>query len=366
MDPVLAARRLDRRVGLPRRRDRTFGRELVVVDERFHRLVDLFARRVGDERVKDPDRAVGQAVQDLATDPNALIDLAPPDAVSRIGVPRRLGRHVERKLRVHLVRERPADVVRHAGRAKVRTGHPARHRIGGGDPPDADGPGLEDRVFLQQVVVLREARGHPFEEATDTLEESRWDVRGQAADADKARHHPHAGQLLHETQDLLALPEGVDEHARGGEIDRGRAEPDQVRADAMQLGDEDPEPARARWGGDPEQLFHRVHVREVVRIRRQVVDPVGERDRLMERPVLHRLLDPGVQEADIRVGIHDDLAVELEEQPEDPMGRGMLRPHVQEHRVVWRQAGERRAHRAVPSGNSIGAMVSRWTSSRRP
>ena len=97
---------------------------------------------------------IGQAVEDLAADPDALFDLAPPDAVSRVGVTRRLGRHVERELRVDLVRECSADVVGHTGRPEIRPGHAARHRVGGGDPPDTDGAGFEDRIVLQEVVVL--------------------------------------------------------------------------------------------------------------------------------------------------------------------------------------------------------------------
>ena len=49
---------------------------------------------------------------------------------------------------------------------------------------------------------------------------------------------------------------------------------------------------------------------------------------------LGRLLDAGVQVADHRLEVDDLLALELHDQPQHPVGRGVLGAHVDDHHVV--------------------------------
>ena len=51
-----------------------------------------------------------------------------------------------------------------------------------------------------------------------------------------------------------------------------------------------------------QQLLHRQAVAEIVRERRQVVDAVGQRDRLLLGLDFEFLLDAGVQKADVGLG----------------------------------------------------------------
>src|ERR1039458_5113989 len=61
---------------------------------------------------------------------------------------------------------------------------------------------------------------------------------------------------------------------------------------------------------------------------------VGEGNDLLVKLGFAGLLDAGVQVPDVGHHAHDGLAVNLEEQPENAMGRGVLRTHVQDHRLV--------------------------------
>ena len=84
---------------------------------------------------------------------------------------------------------------------------------------------------------------------------------------------------------------------------------------------------------EPEQPLDRQAEREAVRLRAEVVHPLDERDDLLPLLLLGGLLDAGMQEPDRRIERDDGLAVELEHQPQHAMRAGVLRPHVDGHRL---------------------------------
>ena len=62
--------------------------------------------------------------------------------------------------------------------------------------------------------------------------------------------------------------------------------------------------------------------------RRDVVEPVEIRDRLQIGLVLDQLLGAAMQQPDMRIDALDDLAVELQHQPQHAVRRRMLRPEI--------------------------------------
>ena len=70
-----------------------------------------------------------------------------------------------------------------------------------------------------------------------------------------------------------------------------------------------------------------------VRLRAEVVHPLDERDHLLPLLLLGGLLDARVQVADRRLGPDDGLAVELQHEPQHAVRAGVLRPHVDGHRL---------------------------------
>ncbi len=62
------------------------------------------------------------------------------------------------------------------------------------------------------------------------------------------------------------------------------------------------------------------------------------RDELVIGDVLTQLLVATMQISELRHTLLDSLAIEPEKNAEHAMGRRMLRPHVQNHRVVQRIA----------------------------
>ena len=135
VDPDLAPRALDPRVGLALR-------ELHLADR-----LDPGARR---------DRPRRQPVQRLADDADRLPELLHPHAVARVAVRRRLHRHVELELLVRGVGLHAADVVGEPRAPEERAGDAHLLRQLAGDHAHALGAHQEDRVPLEEGLVLAE------------------------------------------------------------------------------------------------------------------------------------------------------------------------------------------------------------------
>ena len=131
------------------------------------------------------------------------------------------------------------------------------------------------------------------------IEEVERRLHGEAADAEVAGHHALAGDGLKEAENLFALAEGVEEDGERANVHGVRAQPDQVRIEAAQLGEQDANPLRALGNFKVEQLFDGQAVAEIVGERIEVVDAVGERNHLLVELGLAGLFDAGVQVADL-------------------------------------------------------------------
>ena len=126
-----------------------------------------------------------------------------------------------------------------------------------------------------------------------------------------------------------------------------------------------------RGGGvDPHQLLDRQREGMLLAHRRDVIEPVEIGDRLQVGLVLDQLFGAAVQQADMRVGALDDLAVHLQHQPHHAVRRRMLRPEIHREIADRRRAVEfvvalgRRAD-ADSIGRSCRALRARRPSGRR-
>ena len=89
-----------------------------------------------------------------------------------------------------------------------------------------------------------------------------------------------------------------------------------------------------RGTGDIEQLLVGHDRRPLVEQAADVFERVDLADRLVVVGVLAQLLDAAMEIAEHRVEVDDLLAVELEDDPQDAVGRRVLRAHVDEHLAV--------------------------------
>ena len=108
------------------------------------------------------------------------------------------------------------------------------------------------------------------------------------------------------------------------------SQPHQVAGEARQLGEHHAHPLRHGRDLQTEQPLDRQRVTEIVGEVGQIVHAVRQRDHLLVGLFLALLLDAGVQEADVGLGLHDDLAVQFQQEAEDPVRGRVLRAHVED------------------------------------
>ena len=140
--------------------------------------------------------------------------------------------------------------------------------------------------------------------------------------------HPRPSDHLEQIEDHVAVVERVPEQGNRPDFECRRSEPDEVRMDAIELGEGHPSPRGAARDLHLEELLDGEDEDELVRLEREVVDPRRVRDGLPPRLRLHVLLEPGVQVPDDRVDACDRLAVEVDDEPQHAVRGGMVRPEV--------------------------------------
>ncbi len=65
------------------------------------------------------------------------------------------------------------------------------------------------------------------------------DIFRQSANPDVARGKARPGNVLHDGQDCLPFPEGIEEHGHGAYIEGMGREPEQMRSETLQLTEND-------------------------------------------------------------------------------------------------------------------------------
>ena len=132
---------------------------------------------------------------------------------------------------------------------------------------------------------------------------------------------------------LPPLAEAIHHHGDGADLEPVRGQPDKMAGDALELGDQHTDVHHPLGHFDTEQLLDGQTERQAVGLRAQVVHPLHERNHLLPFLLLGGLLDSRVQVSDRRVGVDDDLAGQLQHQPQHAVRAGVLRPHVDGHRL---------------------------------
>ena len=190
---------------------------------------------------------------------------------------------------------------------------------------------LPDAVFREQPFILVDARRHHVQKALDHFAPACRRLQRESANADEAGHHALSSEALEDFQDFFALAEAIEHHGHCAHVEGVRAQPNQVRRDALQFDQHHADVLRAFGYFQAEKFFDSKAIDEVISQRVQVIHPIGERDRLGISLVFATLLDTGVEIADIGIGSNDVLAVQFQEDAQHAVSGRVLRSHVEDH-----------------------------------
>ena len=309
------------------------------MDERLHRRVQLVPRREDDLAVVgDPRLAfhLVEPVEALADDAHGLAHLVHVHLVTVVDVAVRVDGDVELDLVVGEIGHRLTEVPVHARGPEHRPGLRERERVVRREQADPLRPLEPDRVAVEDRFVLVHRLGHRVAELARLVREPGRDVLREPTHLEVAGVHARAADHLEQVEDLVAVVEAVPEERDRPELERRGTEPDQMGVDSVELGQRHARPGRLARCLELEELLDGQHVEELVRLEGDVVDPRRVRDRLPPRLRLHVLLEPRVEVADDRADARDRLPVEVDDQPEHAVGRGVVGPEVDGQDVVER------------------------------
>ena len=116
-------------------------------------------------------------------------------------------------------------------------------------------PVPEDGIAGQQVGILVDLLREGMDECLHAVEKVQRRLHREAADADVAGHHPLSGYRLKDAQNLFALAEGVEEDGERANVHGVGAQPDQVRVEAAQFGQQHAQPLCLLGNLKSEQLL---------------------------------------------------------------------------------------------------------------
>ena len=208
---------------------------------------------------------------------------------------------------------------------------------------DPAGAGVQDLVAHDHALEVGQPPAHGRDRRGDPRQPAGREVLLETADPVEHVVHPAAGGLLHHRLQLLTLAEGVEDRRDGPELEGVGAEEHQVVEHPVELGQQGAGPGGPLGHLHAEHRLDPQHHPELVAERREPVVPVGQHDDLPVVAHLEQLLRAAVHVADDRLGADDALAVDHDPQPQDAVGRRVLRADV-EHHVRGGEAAGAHAH----------------------
>ena len=143
------------------------------------------------------------------------------------------------------------------------------------------------------------------------------------------RGQARAAIVLENLEHLFALAEAVEHRRDGPDVQRVRAQPEQVAGYPVQLGEYDPRRLRPRRRFHVQQLFHGQAVAQAVRDGRHVVHAVHVGVEHLVGAVLGDLFHPSMQVADDALGPHHLFSVEFQNHAQHAVRGRVLWTHIE-------------------------------------
>lgn len=277
------------------------------------------------------DGAGGDTIEGLADDAEALAHFFNADEVAVVAVGVLAGRDVEIELVVGGVGLGLAEVPGEAGGAEDGAGDGVGLAVGGGEDADAFEAVDPDGILGEEAFVFVEAGGEGGAKGEEFGLEGVMEFVLEAADAEGVGGEAGAAVVLEDLEDIFTLAHGVEEGGHGAEVEGGCAEPEQVGGDAVEFGEDDADELGARGRLDADEFFDSEAIAEAIGDGGDVIHAIDVGGELGVGAVFADFFDAAVEVADDAFDRLDAFAIELEDEAEDTVGRGVLRPHVEDH-----------------------------------
>ena len=260
------------------------------------------------------------------------------DDLAGVTIAMRADRDVEFHLLVAFVGLRLAQIPGRAGPTEHRAGETPLPAILQRDDADIDVALFEDAVLDEEIMQILQDGRKGLAPSTDVLDQPRRAIDMHPAGAEIVGMQTGAGCALVEHHELLALLEAPQRRRQRAAIHGLRRHIEQMRQNAADLAEQDPDQLGAARHLDRHQILDGEAECVLLVHRSTIVEPVEIRDVLEVGPRLHELLRASVQQADVRIDPFDDLTIELEHEAQNPMGGRVLWAEV-DRKITFRVGG---------------------------
>ena len=152
--------------------------------------------------------------------------------------------------------------------------------------------------------------------------------REDPAEAAVGISEPGTGYRIQNVQNLFAVVECIQERGNSANVQQVSPKPEQVARYAVQLRGYHPNVFRSLRDLYPGELFDRQDKSVVEHHPGQVIHSARVGEKLLVLPVFPHLFVTPVAVSDNRVGSYDILAVEVQQNPQNAVRAGMLRPKI--------------------------------------
>ncbi|EGE58077.1 hypothetical protein RHECNPAF_35000134 [Rhizobium etli CNPAF512] len=303
-----------------------------MLDQRLHRAVhSILVQREGDCRHVDLERPLRHLVDALFDDPHAFAHLVDAASPACIAIALVAGDDVEIEPVVDLVGLIAPDVPVDTGSTQVRAAEAEVDGILGGDHADPLRAIEKHPVIFEQSLIVADPVREDVAKLADLREESVRQILAHAADPAEGGVHARTSDHFQEVHDHFTFAHDVKQCGHGAEIHRQSARDQEVTGDPCQLGHHHADILRPDRCFYAEEFLHRQREGEVVRGWAEIVEPVRQRENLGIGETLRQFFGAAMEVADMRIDALDELAVQFEDEPKNPMGAGVLRTEVEKH-----------------------------------
>ena len=155
-----------------------------------------------------------------------------------------------------------------------------------------------------------------------------WKVLPQAADPESMGGEPGPEKGLEEFENLFTLSKAVEKNGHGTDVNSVSSQPQKVTGNAIELGHHDSDVARPLRNLDSHESLDPQNIAVNIGNCSNIIGPVVVGNTLDVRAVLADLFDTPVKVADKTLAVLNSLPVQVQFHPQDSVGRGVLRPHV--------------------------------------
>ena len=246
-----------------------------------------------------------------------------------MAVTRLLYRHLKLKAVIQAIRRIPPQIIAYPRCTKICARQTISLGLLGSYHAHTLGTVQENLVLIHQFMIHLQKRRKLIQQLLQCRITLFIPVSLHTAKADIPLRHACAAQGRHDLQRIFTLLIRIKHGRNRTQVHNINANAHHIRGQSHDLAAKHTQQAGTLRDFHPQQLLHRQRIRQIIIHPGQIIQTVGVRHTLHISTAFQQLLHAAVQITDLRVGRNTGLAVKIRHDPQNTVGTGVLRAHIQ-------------------------------------